>query len=152
MAGGCNNWTIAPSRTAAGRPILANDLHIGPSIPTPWYLCKISTPEFSSVGASFPGVPAVVLGHNGTCSWGMTAGMSDVVMAVNFSRENNIEIAVKGGGHPSAGTAVCDDGMMIDLSPMRLAKVYPEKKTAAVAGGSLPSDVDAATQLHGLGF
>lgn len=79
MSGGCNNWTIAPSRTATGRPILANDLHIGPSIPTPWYLLKISTPDFSAAGASFPGVPAVVLGHNDTCAWGMTAGMSDVV-------------------------------------------------------------------------
>jgi penicillin amidase len=79
MSGSCNNWTIASSRTATGRPILANDLHIGPSIPTPWYLCKVSTPEFSAVGASFPGAPAVVLGHNGVCAWGMTAGMSDVV-------------------------------------------------------------------------
>lgn len=79
MAGGCNNWVIAPERTSTGRPILANDLHIGPSIPTPWYLCKLTTPEASVAGVSFPGAPAVLVGHNGTCAWGMTAGMSDVV-------------------------------------------------------------------------
>lgn len=77
--GGCNNWAIAPSRTATGRPILANDLHIGPAIPSPWYLCKITTPEISVAGVSFPGAPAIPVGHNGTCAWGMTAGMSDVV-------------------------------------------------------------------------
>ncbi len=79
MKGGCNNWTIAPGRTATGRPILANDLHIGPSIPTPWYLCKIAAPGLTVAGVTFPGAPAVLAGHNGTCAWGMTAGMSDVV-------------------------------------------------------------------------
>jgi FAD/FMN-containing dehydrogenase len=77
-------------------------------------------------------------------------GTSDVVKAVNFARDHNLEIAVKGGGHNSAGTAVCDDGLMIDLSLMRLVTVNPEKKTTTVAGGSLLGDVDAETQLHGL--
>lgn len=54
-------------------------------------------------------------------------GTSDVIHAVNFARDNNLIIAVKGGGHNSAGTAVCDDGMMIDLSLMRRAVV--DKKT-----------------------
>jgi penicillin amidase len=79
MTGGCNSWVLAPERTSTGRPILANDLHIGPSLPAPWYLCKLTTPEGTVAGVSFPGAPAVLAGHNGTCAWGMTAGMSDVV-------------------------------------------------------------------------
>ncbi len=77
-------------------------------------------------------------------------GTSDVVKAVNFARDNDLEISVKGGGHNSAGTAVCDDGLMIDLSLMRRVSVDREKKTARVDGGCLLGDVDYETQLHGL--
>ena len=77
-------------------------------------------------------------------------GNSDVIRAVNFARENNLEISVKGGGHNSAGTAVSNDGFMIDLSLMRRVTVNKEDKTARVDGGSLLGDVDYETQLHGL--
>jgi FAD/FMN-containing dehydrogenase len=77
-------------------------------------------------------------------------GTRDVVQAVNFARDNNLLVAVKGGGHNSAGNAVCDDGMMIDLSPMRRAHVDPENQTVRVDGGALLGDLDAETQLFGL--
>lgn len=77
-------------------------------------------------------------------------GTSDVIKAVNFANNNNLEISVKGGGHNSAGTAVCDDGLMIDLSLMKRVTVNREKKTARVDGGSLLGDVDYETQLYGL--
>jgi FAD/FMN-containing dehydrogenase len=77
-------------------------------------------------------------------------GTSDVINAVNFARNNNLEMSVKGGGHNSAGTAVCDDGLMIDLSLMKRVTVNPKKKTARVDGGCLLGDVDAETQLYGL--
>jgi len=77
-------------------------------------------------------------------------GTSDVVKAVNFTHDNDLEISVKGGGHNSAGTAVCDDGLMIDLSLMQRVSVNREKKTARVDGGCLLGDVDYETQLHGL--
>ncbi len=77
-------------------------------------------------------------------------GTSDVLRAVNFARENNLEISVKGGGHNSAGTAVSDGGFMIDLSMMRRVTVNKENKTARVDGGCLLGDVDHETQLHGL--
>jgi FAD/FMN-containing dehydrogenase len=77
-------------------------------------------------------------------------GTSDVIKAVNFARDNDLEISVKGGGHNSAGTAVCDDGLMVDLSLMRRVAVNPQKKTARVDGGCLLGDVDAETQLYGL--
>ena len=77
-------------------------------------------------------------------------GTSDVIRAVNFGRENDLEVSVKGGGHNSAGTAATDGGLMIDLSLMRRVTVDQEKKTARVDGGSLLGDVDYETQLHGL--
>lgn len=77
-------------------------------------------------------------------------GTSDVITAVNFAREHNLLISVKGGGHNSAGSAVCDDGIMIDLSLMRGVRVNRTNRTVLVAGGALLGDVDYETQLYGL--
>lgn len=77
-------------------------------------------------------------------------GTSDVIHALNFARDNNLLIAVKGGGHNSAGTAVCKDGMMIDLSLMRWVMVDKNNKTVRIDGGALLGDADYETQLHGL--
>ena len=75
---------------------------------------------------------------------------NDVSQSVRYAREHELVIAVKGGGHNSAGNAVCDDGMMIDLSLMQQVDVDPEKGTAKVEGGCLLGAVDEATQQHGL--
>ncbi|HLA53828.1 MAG TPA: FAD-binding oxidoreductase [Flavitalea sp.] len=78
------------------------------------------------------------------------ANTDDVVQAVNFGRENSLLIAIKGGGHNSAGTAVCDDGLMIDLSLMHGVDVAPGNNLANVQGGCLLGMVDNETQKHGL--
>ena len=75
--GGSNNWLIAGSRTASGKPILANDPHLRPDIPPPWYLLQVRTPTRSFAGAALAGTPAVAIGHNGFCAWGVTAGLTD---------------------------------------------------------------------------
>jgi len=77
-------------------------------------------------------------------------GTGDVVNAVTFARDNRLLLAVKGGGHNSAGNAACDGGIMIDLSLMRRANVDPKKRTVRVDGGALLGDLDAETQLHGM--
>jgi FAD/FMN-containing dehydrogenase len=77
-------------------------------------------------------------------------GVADVVAAVRFARDRDLEIAVRGGGHNVAGTAVCDEGVVIDLSAMRAASVDPVARTAWVQGGALWGDVDHETQAHGL--
>lgn len=74
----------------------------------------------------------------------------DVIEAVNFARTNNLLVAVKGGGHNSAGKATCDDGIIIDLSLMRRVNVDKKSKTVRVDGGALLGDVDNETQLHGM--
>jgi FAD/FMN-containing dehydrogenase len=75
---------------------------------------------------------------------------SDVAAALRFARDRDLEIAVRGGGHNVAGTAVCEDGIVIDLSKMRAVTVDPVERTARVQGGALWSDVDHKTQAHGL--
>jgi FAD/FMN-containing dehydrogenase len=77
-------------------------------------------------------------------------GPADVVAAVRFARDHDLEIAIRGGGHNVAGTAVCDDGIVIDLSAMRAVRVDPSTRRAWVQGGALWGDVDRETQAHGL--
>ena len=74
----------------------------------------------------------------------------DVATAVRFARENSLLTSVRGGGHNIAGNAVCDDGFMIDLSPMRAVRVDPTRRVAHVEAGATLGDVDRATQEHGL--
>jgi FAD/FMN-containing dehydrogenase len=74
----------------------------------------------------------------------------DVVQAVKFGRGNDLLVSIRGGGHNIAGNAVCDDGLMIDLSLMKNVKVDPNARRAAVDPGCLLSDFDAAAQAHGL--
>lgn len=78
------------------------------------------------------------------------SGTADVAAAVRFARDHGLEIAIRGGGHNVAGTAVCDDGIVIDLSAMRSVSVDPVERTALVQGGALWGDVDHETQAHGL--
>lgn len=77
-------------------------------------------------------------------------GTGDVVDAVNFARENDLLLAVRGGGHNVAGNAVCDAGLVIDCSLMRGVQVDPAERTAHVQPGADWGDLDKETQLHGL--
>jgi FAD/FMN-containing dehydrogenase len=78
------------------------------------------------------------------------AGAADVIQAVNFARTHGSALAVRGGGHNIAGNAVCDAGLMLDLSRMRSVHVDPGTRRARVEGGALLSDVDKETQAFGL--
>lgn len=72
-----NAWALAGGRTATGAPILVNDPHLGLSAPGVWYLARIVTPTRELVGATAPGVPLHVLGHNGRIAWGLTTTGAD---------------------------------------------------------------------------
>ena len=78
------------------------------------------------------------------------SGPADVVQAIRFGRDHTLEISVRGGGHNFAGSAVCDDGLMIDLSAMRQVMVDPSTQRAVVGGGATWGDLDAASQEHAL--
>jgi FAD/FMN-containing dehydrogenase len=74
----------------------------------------------------------------------------DVAEAVRFARRHDLLVSVRGGGHNIAGSAVCDDGLLIDLSPMREVQVDPTTRRARVAPGATLAEFDAAAQAHGL--
>jgi FAD/FMN-containing dehydrogenase len=76
--------------------------------------------------------------------------VADVVRCVNFARENNIILAIRGGGHNGAGLGTVDDGLVIDLSPMKGVRVDPAARTVRVEGGCTWGDVDHATHAFGL--
>lgn len=78
------------------------------------------------------------------------ASTPDVVRAVNFARDHGLKLAVRGGGHNIAGSAVADDSLVIDLSQMKAAQVDPGARRISIEGGATLADFDAATQVHGL--
>ena len=78
------------------------------------------------------------------------ADVDDVVASVNFGREQGLEIAIRCGGHNGPGLGSVDNGLVIDLSGLKTITVDPDAKTAAVGGGCLFGDIDAATHEHGL--
>ena len=75
---GSNNWAVAGSRTASGRPIICNDPHLGLNLPSLWYEMQLSTPEFTAYGVSFPGSPNIIIGFNNDIAWAVTNAGRDV--------------------------------------------------------------------------
>src|SRR5436190_4115716 len=81
---GSNNWVVDGTRTASGKPLLANDPHLGTRVPSTWYLAHLSAGEaggpggFDVIGATLPGTPVVALGRNRSIAWGATNVAADV--------------------------------------------------------------------------
>ncbi len=69
---GSNNWVLAGSRTASGKPLLANDPHLGLNAPSVWYFAALNAPGLNAVGATLPGLPGIVIGRNDRVAWGFT--------------------------------------------------------------------------------
>jgi len=77
-------------------------------------------------------------------------GVSDVINAVHFARDNNLLVSVRGGGHNVAGSSICDGGIMIDLSHMKSIRVDPVQRTARAEPGIRGGELDHETQAFGL--
>jgi penicillin amidase len=75
---GSNNWVIAGSHTASGKPLLSNDMHLGLTEPNVWFMADLSAPGFHAAGVTLPGMPFVIAGHNEHVAWGFTALYADV--------------------------------------------------------------------------
>jgi penicillin amidase len=75
---GSNNWVIAGKHTASGKAMLANDMHLGLSVPNIWYMADLKAPGLHVAGVTLPGLPLVIAGHNEHVAWGFTALYADV--------------------------------------------------------------------------
>jgi penicillin G amidase len=93
---GSNNWVVSGSRTTTGMPMLADDPHLGASIPSIWYLAEIQGDQIHSIGATFPGLPAIVIGHNERVAWGVTNVGPDTqdlfIERINPANPNQYEV------------------------------------------------------------
>ncbi|WP_207493033.1 penicillin acylase family protein [Aridibaculum aurantiacum] len=100
---GSNNWAVAGSKTQSGRPILCNDPHLGLNLPSLWYEMQLTTPTFSSYGATFPGSPAIIIGFNDSSAWGFTNAMRDVrdYYEIQFRDSSMQEYMYNGSWHKS---------------------------------------------------
>src|SRR6266853_1972410 len=78
------------------------------------------------------------------------ADVADVINSVNFAGENDLLLAIRSGGHNAGGLGICDDGLVIDLAPIKYTRVDPDGRTIAVGGGCTWGDVDHATHVFGL--
>lgn len=76
---GSNNWAVDGTKTKSGKPILANDPHLGFTLPSIWYAAHLSVNGENLAGVTFPGGPGVVIGHNDHIAWGITNEQSDAV-------------------------------------------------------------------------
>jgi acyl-homoserine lactone acylase PvdQ len=73
-----NNWVVDGAHTTSGKPLLANDPHLGFSTPGFWYVARLKTPQHDIAGATVAGTPLVVIGHNEKIAWGFTTTTADI--------------------------------------------------------------------------
>jgi FAD/FMN-containing dehydrogenase len=108
-------------------------------------LVQPSDPDYDDARAVWNGMvdkhPALIV---------QCAGVADVITSVNFAKEHDLLVAVRGGGHNAAGNAVCDDGLVIDLSLMKAVRVDPLAQTVRAEGGVTIGDLDHESQVFGL--
>jgi len=78
------------------------------------------------------------------------ADVADVMTCVNFAPENNLLLAIRGGGHNAGGLGIADDALVIDLAPIKYTRVDPAAQTVTVGGGCTWGDVDHATHAFGM--
>jgi penicillin amidase len=104
--GGSNNWAVSGARTATGRPLVANDPHLSPTLPPFWYLVHLATPEWEAAGASVIGAPGLPVGHNDAVAWGVTNSGADVV---DLYVEEGVAGSGNGGIEGVTGVSVVEE-------------------------------------------
>ena len=134
---GSNAWAVAGSRTASGKPILANDPHLEFSIPSPWYLVHLTAPGLNVTGATIIGLPAVIVGHNDRIAWGATNLQFDVEDL--YREQGRVAVRMEQDAIPVKGASAIPIALGITArGPLFLSDAgtqYALHWTANVAGG-----------------
>lgn len=116
---GSNNWVVAGSRSESGKPIFANDPHLGRMMPGYWWLAHVRGPGYNVAGGFIPGVPSLIIGHNGQTAWGATMVKGDNVdLAVETIDPRNLTYKRNGEWKPL-------EGMNFSI-PSRKKRVFPK--------------------------
>ncbi|MFT5182320.1 MAG: penicillin amidase [Alphaproteobacteria bacterium] len=102
QASASNQWVVDGNRSASGKPLMANDPHLGFMAPGIWYLARIVTPEFSGAGATLPGQPFFAIGHNSDLAWGLTTTHADTqdLFIERLNPDDPNQYLVPGGALP----------------------------------------------------
>ncbi|MGE3508527.1 MAG: penicillin acylase family protein, partial [Vicinamibacterales bacterium] len=149
---GSNNWVVDGTRTASGKPLLANDPHLGANIPSLWYLAHLSAGVFEVIGATLPGAPAVAIGRNRHIAWGETNVAADV-QDLYLERLNGAGTAAEYDGQWEPLFVVKEtiqvkgsDAVVLDVRISRHGPIVSDAINAMSTGE------DAATPLPPLAF
>jgi penicillin amidase len=100
---GSNNWVVSGAHTASGKPLLANDPHLGLGVPCIWYMIHLEAPGLDTKGFDLPGSPLLIIGHNQRIAWGFTNDGADVqdLYAETFHPANPLEYRAHGSWVPA---------------------------------------------------
>lgn len=144
IPGASNSWAVGGSVTESGKPLLANDPHLGLTLPNQWYLARIETPDGVVAGATAPGVPFVVIGHNGHVAWSFTTTGGD-------TQDLFVEKLVPG----APDRYVTPDGASLFDTHVETIRVHGEADVSLIvrrtAHGPVISDIGMAADAAGPG-
>lgn len=168
FGGASNAWAVDGTRTSTGKPLLANDPHLWLQAPSLWYLAGIEGGDISTIGGTMPGVPAVLIGHNGRVGWGLTTTTADDqdVYIEKLNPDNPREYLTPEGWMPfierSIRIEVADQptlsevvrrtrhGPVLTGAQFGADKITPEGHVAALAWTGLIEEDRTMSALHGL--
>lgn len=137
MSSASNSWVIGGARTRSGKPILANDPHLGLRAPSLWYFAAIESPGYHVAGATIPGLPAVIIGRNRRIAWGLTnMSVDDVDYVIERLSADSSQVLTATGWQP---VEVVRDSIRVKG---RAAVPYTLRRTAhgPVVGAVPPQD------------
>ena len=143
---GSNNWVVDGTLTASGKPLLANDPHLGTRLPSTWYLAHMSAPDFDVIGATLPGTPAVALGRNRFIAWGATNVAADVE---DLYREK-VDAAAKNAefeGRPEPMTIVPED-IIVKGAPATHVEVHITRHGPIISDAVNAINAEDADRRH----
>ncbi|MBY8975228.1 penicillin acylase family protein [Rhodobacteraceae bacterium NNCM2] len=168
FAGASNAWAVDGTRTSSGKPLLASDPHLWLQAPSVWYMADLKGGEISAIGGTIPGIPAVLIGHNGKVGWGLTTtGVDDQdVYIEEVNAENPAEYRTPSGWRPFENRAIrieVADGVTLSetvratrhgpvLSGAQFGadKVTPKGHVAALRWTGLTEEDTSMSGLHKL--
>ncbi|TAK85996.1 MAG: penicillin acylase family protein [Betaproteobacteria bacterium] len=165
--GGSNSWVVSGLHTASGKPLLANDPHLGLTAPSVWYLAQLHAPGLNAIGGTLPGVPGIVIGRNDRIAWGFTNTGPDVQdlyleridHAGNYVTPNGSQpfsiveerIAVKGAEEERLQVRISRHGPVISDVSREALDATPRGYALALAWAALADDdltLQAALRLE----